>query len=45
MMDYLKVVFTFLLTIWNHRNLVTHEGKSPNPLEVILTAQRFFLQV
>ena len=42
MMDYLKAVFTFLQTIQNHRNLVTHEGKNPNPLEVILTAQRLF---
>ena len=42
MMDYLQVVFTFLWTIWNHRNLVTQEGKNPNPLEVILTSQSLF---
>ena len=42
MMDYLQVVFTFLWTIWTHRNLVTNEDKNPNPLEVILTAQKLF---
>lgn len=39
MMDYLQAIFTYLWTIWNHKNLVTHEGKTPNPMEVILTAQ------
>ena len=29
-------------TIWTHRNLVTHEDKNPNPLEVILTTQKLF---
>ena len=39
MMHYLQAVFTTLWTIWTHRNLVVHEGKHPNPVEVILTAQ------
>ena len=38
-MQYLQGIFTTLWTIWTHRNLVVHEGKQPNPLEVILTAQ------
>ena len=38
-MEYLCSIFTFLWTIWNHRNMVTHDGKTPNPTEVILTAQ------
>lgn len=38
-MGYLQAIFTTLWTIWNHRNLVVHEGKLPNPMEVILTAQ------
>ena len=35
---YLQAIFTTLWTIWNHRNTVVHEGKQPNPMEVILTA-------
>uniref|UniRef100_A0A7N2L3Y7 Reverse transcriptase zinc-binding domain-containing protein n=1 Tax=Quercus lobata TaxID=97700 RepID=A0A7N2L3Y7_QUELO len=38
-MEYLCSIFTFLWTIWKHRNMVTHDGKTPNPTEVILTAQ------
>ena len=38
-MHSLQAVFTTLWSIWNHRNRVTHEGKTPNPLEVILTFQ------
>ncbi|XP_030938271.1 uncharacterized protein LOC115963415 [Quercus lobata] len=37
-MDYLRSVFTFLWTIWNHRNMVIQDGITPNPIEVILTA-------
>ena len=37
-MDYLRSVFTFLWTIWNHRNMVIHDRITPNPIEVILTA-------
>lgn len=38
-MHYLQAIFTTLWTIWIRKNLVTHEGKHPNSLEVILTAQ------
>ena len=38
-MEYLCSIFTLLWTIWKHRNMVTHDGKTPNPTEVILTAQ------
>ena len=37
-MSYLQGIFTTLWSIWTHRNLVVHEGKHPNPLEVVLTA-------
>ena len=42
MIDCLQAVFTFLWTIWTSKNLVTHGDKNPNPLEVILTAQKLF---
>ena len=35
----LQSIFTILWTIWTHRNLVLHNGKTPNPVEVILTSQ------
>ena len=38
-MCFLQTVFTTLWTIWTHRNIVIHEGKQPNPLDVILTSQ------
>ena len=38
-MCFLQAVFTTLWTIWTHRNQVIHEGKQPNPLDVILTSQ------
>ena len=38
-MSYLQGIFTTLWSIWTHRNLVVHEGKHPNPLEVVLIAQ------
>ena len=41
MMNYVQAIFTYLWTIWNHRNLVLHEGKDPNLMEVILTVQNF----
>ena len=41
MMNYVQAIFTYLWTIWNHSNLVLHEDKDPNPMEVILTAQNF----
>ena len=37
--DYMQSIFTTLWTTWLHRNTVVHEGKQPNPIEVILTAQ------
>lgn len=39
MMRDIQTIFTYLWTIWDRRNLVTHEGKTPKPIEVILTAQ------
>ena len=38
-MHSLQALFTTLWSIWNYRNWVTHEEKTPNPLEVILTVQ------
>ena len=38
-MLYLQGVFVTLWTIWTHKNLVVHEGKHPNPMEVTLTTQ------
>ena len=38
-MEYLQASLTTLWTIWNHRNLVVHEGINANPMDVILTAQ------
>ena len=37
--DYMQSIFTTLWTIWLHRNTMVHEGKRPNPIEVILIAQ------
>jgi ribonuclease HI len=37
----LKLVLTTLWCIWFHRNQVTFEGKTPNPLETVLTSQSF----
>ena len=38
-MHCLQAIFTTLWTIWTHRNLEIHEGKQPNPVEVVLTSQ------
>ena len=38
-MIYLQAIFTTLWTFWNQRNTLVHEGKQPNPMEVILKAQ------
>ena len=38
-MSYLQGIFITFWSIWTYRNLVVHEGKHPNPLEVVLTAQ------
>ena len=37
--SHMQSIFTTLWTIWFHRNMVVHEGKQPNPMEVILIAQ------
>lgn len=36
---FLQACFTIIWQIWNHKNQVLHQGKSPNPIEVILTSQ------
>ena len=38
-LEYMQNIFTTLWTFWFHRNMVVHEGKQPNPMGVILTAQ------
>ena len=35
----LRSIFTIPWTIWIHRNLIFHNGKTPNLVEVILTSQ------
>ena len=37
--DYMQSIFTTLWTIWLHKDTMVHEGKQPNPIEVILTSQ------
>lgn len=46
-MEYMQAIFTTLWTIQNHRYMVVHEGKEPNPMEVVLTYNypKFVLQV
>lgn len=46
-MEYMQAIFTTLWTIRNHRYMVVHEGKEPNPMEVVLTYNypKFVLQV
>ena len=39
MMIFLQACFTILWSLWNHRNMVLHQGKTPNPMEVVLTSQ------
>ena len=38
-MEYMQGIFINLWAIWKHRNLVVHEGKDPNPIEVVLMVQ------
>lgn len=38
-MNFLQAPFTISWLIWNHRNLVLYQGKTPNPAEVVLTSQ------
>ena len=35
-MELPQAMFTLLWSIWNHRNMVLHKGKVPNPMEVVL---------
>lgn len=35
-MGFLQAIFTTLWSDWNHRNMVLHQGLTPNPIEVIL---------
>ena len=37
-MDFLQSFFTILWSIWRHRNLVLYQGKTHNPIEVVLTS-------
>ncbi|KAL0006647.1 hypothetical protein SO802_008149 [Lithocarpus litseifolius] len=37
-MIFLQACFTILWSLWNHRNMVLHQGKTPNPMEVVLTS-------
>ena len=38
-MGFLQSLFTIFWSLWNHRNQVLHQGKTPNLMEVILTLQ------
>ena len=38
-MNYLQALFTTLWSIWNHRNMVLHQGQIPNLVKVILISQ------
>ena len=38
-MMFLQSCFTILWTLWNHKNMILHQGKTPNPMEVVLTSQ------
>lgn len=38
-MSFLQSLFAIFWSLWNHRNQVLHQGKTPNPMEVILTFQ------
>ena len=38
----LELVLMALWCIWTHRNRTIFEGKSPNPIEIVLTIKSFF---
>lgn len=38
-MNHLQAHFTSLWSIWNHKNMVLHQGQIPNLVEVILISQ------
>ena len=41
-MEYMQNIFITLWTIWTHRNMVVHEEKQSNPMEVVLIVQNLY---